>query len=348
MNKDKVALANRSRMGAEDIIDRARLAIEETAKHTRNGQREVNTRLEQRINKVEHWTSEIDEQLTLLNNEIDALLEYKVRVEKALAATVEPLKINQTCQIMRTERIDTDRVYDKVEKDLAKEIDTTQSCAELLVATRDKIVEQIRKDRSARYYLEKDHKDKAKAHLLDGQAAALNNNTTTLTRRPQTVRGAGRAQHPDQWQNFTEVNIAKAEKERENSKNLRSVTDGVLRQTTEDQLSANSLTTFQFKERIADTKRAKKEFEANLDKVMAEIGNLEKQMRELEIAISDKEAPLMVCESRMGVRQKRPNNELCRDPALYRMNTEALEIEANVQRSARLFQTRIPADMDSS
>ena len=94
MNKDKVALANRSRMGAEDIIDvrfnviktilnflkRARLAIEETAKHTRNGQREVNTRLEQRINKVEHWTSEIDEQLTLLNNEIDALLEYKVRL----------------------------------------------------------------------------------------------------------------------------------------------------------------------------------------------------------------------------------------------------------------------------
>lgn len=92
MNKDKVALANRSRMGAEDIIDvskvfkpllkalkRARMAIEETAKHTRNGQREVNTRLEQRINKVEHWTGEIDEQLTLLNNEIDALLEYKVK-----------------------------------------------------------------------------------------------------------------------------------------------------------------------------------------------------------------------------------------------------------------------------
>ena len=53
-------------------------AIEETNKHTRNGQREVNTRLNQRINKVEHWTSEIDEKLTDLNNEIDALLDYKV------------------------------------------------------------------------------------------------------------------------------------------------------------------------------------------------------------------------------------------------------------------------------
>jgi len=319
-------------MRAEDIIARSRLAIEETAKHTRNGQREVNTRLDQRINKVEHWTSEIDEQLTQLNNEIDALLEYKVRVEKALESTIEPLKINEKCQLLRTERIDTDKVYDKVEKDLAKEIETTKACASLLASTRDQVVEQIRKNRSARYYLEKDHKDKSTAHYLDGQAAALNNNTTTLTRRPQTVRGAGRAQHPDQWQNFTEVNIAKAERERDNSKNLRSVTDGVLRQTTEDQLAANNLTTFQFKERIADTKRAKKEFEENLDKVMAEIGNLEKEMRELEIAIGDKSAPLMVSESRMGIRQGRPNNELCRDPALYRMNTEALEIEANIQR----------------
>ena len=39
----------------------------------------MNTRLNQRINKVEHWTSEIDEKLTDLNNEIDALLDYKVR-----------------------------------------------------------------------------------------------------------------------------------------------------------------------------------------------------------------------------------------------------------------------------
>jgi len=332
MNKEKVSLANRSRMGAEDIIARSKLAIEETAKHTRNGQREVNTRLDQRINKVEHWTSEVDEQLTQLNNEIDALLEYKVRVEKALDATVDPLQINQTCQSMRMERIDTDKVYDKVEKDLAKEIQTTQACAQLLATTHDKIVEQIRKDRSARYYLEKDRKDKSLANVLDNQASALNNNTTTLTRRPQTVRGAGRAKHPDQWQDFTEVNIAKGERERENSKSLRSLTDGVLRQTTEDQLAANNLTTFQFKERIADTKRAKKEFEDNLDRVMAEIGNLEKEMRELEIAIDDKNAPLMVSESRMGIRQKRPNNELCRDPALYRMNCEALEIEANVQR----------------
>ena len=57
--------------------------------------------------------------------------------------------------MLRTERIDTDKVYDKVEKDLAKEIETTQACASLLASTRDQVVEQIRKNRSARYYLEK-------------------------------------------------------------------------------------------------------------------------------------------------------------------------------------------------
>ena len=73
------------------------MAIEETAKHTRNGQREVNTRLDQRINKVEHWTSEIDEQLTQLNNEIDALLEYKVSTAGFLAVLVfENISISGT------------------------------------------------------------------------------------------------------------------------------------------------------------------------------------------------------------------------------------------------------------
>ena len=57
----------------------------------------MNTRLDQRINKVEHWTSEIDEQLTQLNNEIDALLEYKVSTAGFLAVLVfENISISET------------------------------------------------------------------------------------------------------------------------------------------------------------------------------------------------------------------------------------------------------------
>ena len=85
--------------------------------------------MSQRINKVEHWTSEIDEKLTDLNNEIDALLDYKVRniflikiealhrwatvdrwikarVENAIAATIEPIAINVKCTELREQRTD--------------------------------------------------------------------------------------------------------------------------------------------------------------------------------------------------------------------------------------------------
>jgi len=73
---------------------------------------------------------------------------------------------------------------------------------------------------------------------------------------------------------------------------------------------------------------------------MGQIGDLEKSMRELEIAIQDKDAPLMVAESRMGIRQQRPRIELCRDPALHRLNQEVNEIENNIERLLLLITIR--------
>ena len=47
---------------------------------------------------------------------------------------------------------------------------------------------------------------------------------------------------PSQWQNFTEVNVAKAEKERDNSRDLRGVVEGILRRTTGKILNLNICT----------------------------------------------------------------------------------------------------------
>ena len=62
----------------EDLRDEAARALEETAKHTRNTQRAVTTRLDQRVQKVDHWQGEIEHKLHELNNEIDTLLNLKV------------------------------------------------------------------------------------------------------------------------------------------------------------------------------------------------------------------------------------------------------------------------------
>ena len=78
-NRAKMFHAERARTIVEHLRDESNRALEETEKHTRNSQREVTTRLSQRVEKVDHWKSEIDQKLEELNNEIDALIVYKVR-----------------------------------------------------------------------------------------------------------------------------------------------------------------------------------------------------------------------------------------------------------------------------
>jgi len=60
------------------LRDEATRALEETSKHTKNTQRAVTTRLNQRVQKVDHWQGEIEHKLHELNSEIDTLLNLKV------------------------------------------------------------------------------------------------------------------------------------------------------------------------------------------------------------------------------------------------------------------------------
>merc|ERR1712130_460693 len=337
-NRQKMFHAERSRTIVENLRDDCGRALEETEKHTRNSQRECTTRLGQRVNKVNYWKSEIDEKLEGLNNEIDALLHYKNRVESALEATIEPTRINTKCQSLRDQRVETDDCHDMVERDLSKEIGVMTSAADLLKVTRDKISEQIRKDRSARYYLEKDHRDKQAAAGFDTDARDLHNNSSNAQFRPITARQThGKHTNPVQWQNFTEVNIAKAERERQESKELRSAVDSILRQTTDDMIEQNKLTSFQFKERVKETKIAKTQLTSHLDKVMGEISELEKNMKDLQEGIKNKEGPLMVSQTRQVMRQGRPNVEYCVDPPHSRLRRETAEIQGSIQRLRALY-----------
>ena len=97
-------------------------------------------------------------------------------------------------------------------------------------------------------------------------------------------------------------------------------------------IEQNAVTTYQFKERIKETKLAKTNLAKHLDKVMTEIGNLEKNMIELQKGIENKDGPLMVSETRRAIRQERPNVEYCVDPPHTRLRAETAEIEQSILR----------------
>ena len=67
--------------------------------------------------------TELDDKLDRLRSETEALLAYKVRVEKALEATAEPFSISQSCLVQREGRRGIDLNHDDVQKELMKEVE---------------------------------------------------------------------------------------------------------------------------------------------------------------------------------------------------------------------------------
>lgn len=66
--------------------------------------------------------------------------------------------------------------------------------------------------------------------------------------------------------------------------------------------------------------------------VMEEIASQEKNIEFLENAILQQEGPAKVAHTRLETRTHRPNVELCRDVAQYRLIKEVEEINHNVTR----------------
>ena len=128
---------------------------------------------------------------------------------------------------------------------------------------------------------------------------------------------------------------------------------------------ANRKCSFQFSERVKETKIAKKKMTSELDHVMQEVSALEKSILDLEEGIKAKEGSLMVCgkslfnsgwrrwiyktrvaglipliiflETRMGMRQARPNYEYCVDSPHKQLRAENSQINENISRFARWF-----------
>ena len=57
---------------------------------------------------------------------------------------------------------------------------------------------------------------------------------------------------------------------------------------------------------------------------------MEDNIFNLEKNIADKQAPMMLAQTRLDNRSERPNVELCRDPVQYRLIEEVKEIENSV------------------
>lgn len=331
-NLTKYANAEVERAASERLVEESKRLSDETEKRTEKTQRDVNKKFQQRIDDIKYWKQELDDKLNGLCIEIDNLLAFKTRVEKALEATAEPLHIAKQCLANREKRRAIDLVHDDVQKQLLKEVETIEGVQALLQRTLEQSQEQIRLNRKAKFQLEKDLKDKFSALSIDEYCENLRNNSAGLRFKEGSAKIEANSVCPEDWQDFSNENILKGERERQSSVELRSLIDGILQQTSNDMRKQCADVNLAFNTRINETKDAKSKLEDHLNKVINQIKEIEENITRLQKAIADKELPMKLSQTRLDTRTNRPNVELCRDPVQYRLIEEVNEIEESVAR----------------
>ncbi|XP_075450578.1 tektin-1 [Ascaphus truei] len=331
-NQTRYANAESQRSRSERLVAESQRLVDEIEKTTQKSQSDVNKKIEQRLEEIQFWKNELDAKLKDTVNEIEQLLVYKIRVEKALEGCMEPLSIVQQCLIEREKRVGIDLVHDEVERELIKEVEVIQGVIALLQRTLEQIIEQIRESRSAKYSLEKDLTDKFQALKIDNFCSTLTNNTPDISYAANVARIQGNSVSPIEWEHFTDANIVKAEKQRNNAVALRTLTDSILCETASDMRKQYETVNLALSNRVHETKNAKHKLEVHLAQVMDEISSQEKNIEALKKSIIDKEGPIKVSQSRLETRTLRPNVELCRDAVQYRLINEVQEITTNVER----------------
>ncbi|NXL40320.1 TEKT1 protein, partial [Glaucidium brasilianum] len=331
-NKMQCASTESQKSRSEHMMAESRRLLDEIEKTTQKSQSDVNKKIEQRRKEIKFWKQELDNKLEQIVHETDVLLTSKTRLEKSLESCKEPLLIARKCLLNRQRRAGIDLVHDKVEQELLKEAEVLQGVIALLGRTLEQTNEQIRLNRSAKYNLEMDLKDKFTALMIDDYCASLTNNTPDTRCADNAVKIEGSFVSPEDWIHFSNMNIEKADKERNNSLALRVLIDGILSQTASDMHKQCEMVNVAFRNRVKEVKDAKHKLETLLAMVLAETASQEVNIAALKKAIADKEGPAKVAQTRLEARSHRPNMELCYDTVQDRLINEVQEITKNNQR----------------
>lgn len=338
-NQMNYSLSDKERAFGERLRADAWRAIKETDARTRNRQNDVTKKLGERVYDIAFWKSELNMEINSLATEIENLKEFRRTCEKAYGDTANPLHIAEECLMHREKRQNIDLVNDDVEKCLVREVNVVKKCQAKMKRVLDKAAVQLKMNRAAQHALEIDAKDKHHAQNVDDRMQAVRNASAGIGYYPGIESVDNTITIPESWARYTQENIARSQKERASSERLRGEIDSTLRQCANDMWNMFNTVNNAFNARIRETTDARNRLQAHLQRTMAEIFDMEKNIELLRKAIQDKERPMKVSQSRLDERTRRINVELCNDPVMRSLQREVSEIRESV----RMLKERLKA-----
>nr|XP_047922941.1 tektin-4 isoform X2 [Anser cygnoides] len=212
-----------------------------------------------------------------------------------------------------------------------KEAELIRNIQELLKRTLMQASNQMRLNRDHKEVCEMDWSDKVETYNIDDNCGRYNNQSTNIQFHPSSVKFEESASTPETWAKFSHDNIYKAEREKLASINLRALIDNILHDISEDLRMQCAAVNEAFAKRLEELDDTKHKLEHHLKKTLKEIGDQEANIAALKQAIKEKEAPVKVAQTRLYDRSFRPNVELCRDAAQFRLINEVEELTESIE-----------------
>ncbi|KAM8839900.1 tektin-1-like isoform 2-T2 [Spinachia spinachia] len=303
------------------------LETDKTCKRMQDGDHK---RLDQRLRDVQFLKKELELKLDEMVVEIDVLIALQSRVGKAVEACKEPLKVTVVC-LEERKRLPAEWLRDEVRRELLKEAEVIEGVASLLQSVAKQIIEQIRLDRSAKYRLEKDLKEKFEAQCIDNSCALMSHHSINNPQMPQNSEIVlSSPVTPKQWADISENNMATAEQQQVNSRSLRALVESLLEQTAADVEKQVQATTAAFQLKTRELKSAKSQAEDQLTKILSELASQQKIRADLLVAAAESERVGSLAQARLALRRQRPGKEQCHDAAQSRLLAEVQQLTAHI------------------
>ncbi|XP_030264729.1 tektin-1 isoform X2 [Sparus aurata] len=308
--------------------------ISETDKASKRMQIQDSNQLGQRVKDIQFLRKELELKLEEVIVEIDDLIALKSRVLKALEACKEVLRVTVVCLEERMKRPHSERLHDEVDTELLKERELIEGVASVLQRVVEQIIEQIRLNRSGKYHLEHDLKDKFEAQCIDNSCALMTTHSINNLQKSKNTNAAlpSLPVTPKQWENISDIHIAKVEQQKANSLSLRALAESLLEQTAADMQKQLQATTEAFQRNVQEIKSAKSQMEDQLTTIMSEIAGQQRIREDLQVAITENEHCLSLAQARLDVRRNRPAREQCHDPAQSQLLVEIQQLTLQISR----------------
>uniref|UniRef100_A0A8C7YQD8 Tektin n=1 Tax=Oryzias sinensis TaxID=183150 RepID=A0A8C7YQD8_9TELE len=307
--------------------------IKETKQICKRMQEDENQQFDQKLRRIQFLKKELELKLDEVNLEIDDLVVLQSRVTKALDACKEPLEVTDLCMKERLKRPNSERFHDEVDGELLKESEGLKRVESLLQRVTEQISEQLRLNRSAKYGLEKDLKEKSEAQNVDNICTLMATLSMSHLHRPKThsTPEPSSVLTLDQWENISYANMAKAEQQKTNSRSLQVLVQSVLEQTAADMQKQVQATTTAIQLNVQKMKNAKNQMEDELVKIQSEISSQRKTREDLQVAVAENEEFLSLTQARLALRHERPGKEQWRDPAQRKLLADVQKITEHIK-----------------